>query len=147
MQDSVGAVEVMPFSDRPAAKVNSFSEKWFGADSVRVLPHESPAVLIACNIGPAHAEHAGDGEPHQVDGTAWHTDIEYEPDPLHTSIFLVQRVPDVPPPESGRTWVTPDPEWEVNPKPYHPGASPTLQRRRKALPLNAETPFADTVAA
>ena len=143
----MGAVEVMPFEDRPAAKVDAFSRAWFGPHGVRCLPHESPAVLVACNIGPAHAEHAGDGTPHQVDGTAWHTDIEYEEEPLHTSMFLVQRVPEVPPPDSGQTWVVPDPRWEVTAAPYHPGASPTLQRRRKVLPLNAETPFADTVAA
>eukprot|EP00035_Acanthoeca_spectabilis_P004941 m.108372 g.108372 ORF g.108372 m.108372 type:complete len:115 (-) comp12802_c0_seq1:42-386(-) len=83
---------------------------------------------------------------HYVDGTAWHTDIEYERDPMHTSMFLVQCEPTARKPDA-ETWVTRDPAWDVNPPSYAPGASPELTKARLNLPLNGETPFADTVAA
>lgn len=133
---------MLPYAERPAAKVDA----WFGEDRFRCLEHTSPAVLTVSNIGPAHAEHTGDGTMHMIDGTTWHTDIEYEPEPLHTSMFLVQRVPLARQPHGG-TWVTRDPAWDDNPWLYEPGAAPELTQARLNLPLNGETPFADTVAA
>eukprot|EP00037_Helgoeca_nana_P037259 m.15277 g.15277 ORF g.15277 m.15277 type:complete len:420 (+) comp8614_c0_seq2:79-1338(+) len=140
--DSKGPITVLPYAERPAAKVDA----WFGEDRFRCLEHTSPAVLTVSNIGPAHAEHTGDGTMHMIDGTTWHTDIEYEPEPLHTSMFLVQRVPLARQPHGG-TWVTRDPAWDDNPWLYEPGAAPELTQARLNLPLNGETPFADTVAA
>jgi alpha-ketoglutarate-dependent taurine dioxygenase len=77
----------MPYSQRPAAGVDA----WFGRDKFHCLDHDSPAVLTVGNIGNAHAEHAGTSRI--IIGGSWHTDIEYEPVPMHVSMFLVQKVP------------------------------------------------------
>ena len=76
-------------------------------------------------------------------GQHWHTDIEFEPVPLSTSMFYVHRVPttrDAP----GGTWVTNPPR---EPGFYHPDSPADLAERREALPLNGETAYADTAAA
>ena len=99
----------------------------------------SPAVYIVTNL-PGSGEHC---EEQLVGGLHWHTDIEFEPIPLSTSMFYVQSAPKT---RSGplKTWV-PNIKREVGF--YHPDSSPELMQRREKLPLNGETAFADTAAA
>ncbi len=69
--------------------------------------------------------------------------IEFEPIPLSTSLFYVQRAPTTRD-SAGGTWVAdipPDTGF------YHPDSPQELTRRRLALPLNGETAYADTAAA
>ena len=77
-----------------------------------------------------------------VDGLHWHTDIEFEPIPLSTSMF-VQSVPSTRNGADG-TWVNDQPREEGF---YHPESSAELMARRNKLPLNGETAYADTAAA
>lgn len=100
---------------------------------------DSAAVYVVTNlVGSGH-----DKEPEIVGGQHWHTDIEFEPIPLSTSMFLVDRAPTKR--ESGNgTWVTNPPR---EPGFYFPGAPPQLAEAREALPLNGETAYADTAAA
>ena len=140
---SDGAVEVMPFRQRPASAVNAAFP-----GRLRCLPHESPAVLVVANFrgnGAADAARAA-GQPTTSMGGSWHTDIEYEPLPIYVSMFLAHHLPvrrDAP----GGTWVA-HPDLAAAPaSPYFEGSSADLMRLRKTLPLNGETAFADTAAA
>ena len=99
----------------------------------------SPAVYIVTNL-PGSGEHC---EEQFVGGLHWHTDIEFEPIPLSTSMFYVQAAP--------KTRNGPLDTWVPNIKRktgfYHPDSSPELMKRREKLPLNGETAYADTAAA
>lgn len=100
---------------------------------------DSPAVYIVTNlvgIGPTV-------EPEARGGQHWQTDIEFEPVPLSTSLFYVQRTPTTRNSSRG-TWVDNPPR---EPGFYNPNSSATLSELREALPLNAETAYADTAAA
>ncbi len=100
---------------------------------------ESAAVYVITNL----VDSGPDAEVNLAGGQHWHTDIEFEPAPLNTSLFFVDRVPT--PRERGNgTWVTNPPreEWF-----YHPDSAPELARLREALPLNGETAYTDTAAA
>ena len=137
---SDGAIEVMPFAQRPAAKVNAMFP-----GRLQCLPHESPAVLVVANFRANRA--AREGGVTIGMGGSWHTDIEYEPLPIYVSMFLAHHMPvrrDAP----GGTWVErPDLSGDPDPSPYFNGSDPELIRLRKTLPLNGETAFADTAAA
>ncbi len=100
---------------------------------------DSPAVYIVTNLdgsGP-------DVEPVLRGGQHWHTDIEFQPIPLSTSMFYVQQVPTNRSRGEG-TWVTNPPR---EPGFYHPDSAPELAERRETLPLNGETAYTDTAAA
>jgi len=100
---------------------------------------DSPAVYIVTNLvgsGP-------DKQEEVVGGLHWHTDIEFEPIPLSTSMFYVQAVP--------TTRNSPEGNW-VSDLPreagfYHPASPAELARRREGLPLNGETAYTNTAAA
>lgn len=100
---------------------------------------DSPAVYVVTNLpgsGP-------DQEEQLASGLHWHTDIEFEPTPLSTSMFYVQNVPTNRSADGG-TWVP-----DIPPEPgfYHPESGEGLTRLRLSLPLNGETAYADTAAA
>ena len=100
---------------------------------------DSPAVYIVSNVPGGGT----DAVPVIAGGQHWHTDIEFEPIPLSTSLFYVHHAPttrDAP----GGTWVT-NPTREVGF--YHPDSPADLAERREMLPLNGETAYADTAAA
>ena len=100
---------------------------------------ESPAMYIVTNL-PGSGR---DQSEQLASGLHWHTDIEFEPIPLSTSLFYVQHAPTTREAE-GATWVPnvlPDEGF------YHPESPAELTRRRLALPLNGETAYADTAAA
>ncbi len=109
-------------------------------DAIRCVDDaDSPAVYIVTNLpgsGP-------DQQEELASGLHWHTDIEFEPTPLSTSMFYVQNVPTTRNADGG-TWV-PDilPEAGF----YHPDSADELTRRRLTLPLNGETAYTDTAAA
>jgi taurine dioxygenase len=87
---------------------------------------------------------SGPDQTEQVtSGLHWHTDIEFEPVPLSTSMFYVQRAPTSRKAKQG-TWVDDEPPVEGF---YHPDSDATLNERRLLLPLNGETAYADTVRA
>ena len=157
-----GAVEWVPFADRRAAGVDAAFP-----GQLQCLTHQSPAVLIASNL--ATGETRGDGaaavtalRPHhprrsvKSGGGNWHTDIEYDPLPLSTSMFYCHRAPTSRESSIG-TWVEPDgeegermdaPMVESTVEDVHGIASdPELVQLRRALPLNGETAFADTATA
>lgn len=99
---------------------------------------ESPAVYNVTNLigsGPT-------ATPVVSGGQHWHTDIEFEPVPLSTSMFLVDHVPLTR--DDGVSWVTNPPR---EPGFYHPDSPALLAERREALPLNGETAYTDTAAA
>ena len=99
----------------------------------------SPAVYIVTNLvnsGPDKVEQ-------MVGGLHWHTDIEFEPIPLSTSMFYVQAAPTTRNSPEGN-WVSHilnDAEF------YHPESPEELTQRRNVLPLNGETAYTDTAAA
>ena len=99
----------------------------------------SPAVYIVTNL----VGSGRDKEEEVIGGLHWHTDIEFEPIPLSTSMFYVQAAPTTRNSAEGK-WVT-DPPRE--PGFYHPDSSPELAKRREGLPLNGETAYTDTAAA
>lgn len=109
-------------------------------DAIRCIDDaDSPAVYIVTNLpgsGP-------DQQEQLASGLHWHTDIEFEPIPLSTSLFYVQRAPTTRD-SAGGTWV---PDIQPDAGFYHPDSSQELTRRRLALPLNGETAYADTAAA
>lgn len=120
--------------DRPSTQVNAaFPEV------VTCLPGgDSAAVYLVTNLigsGP-------DATPVVTGGQHWHTDIEFEPVPLSTSMFLVHEVPTAR--NEDGMWVTNPPR---EPGFYHPDSPELLAERREALPLNGETAYADTAAA
>ncbi|MBV7336147.1 TauD/TfdA family dioxygenase [Chloroflexi bacterium TSY] len=132
---SDGPIEMLPYRKRRVAAADQTFP-----DQLQCLPHESPAVLLTSNF----AGEAGVGEPRIGSGGSWHTDIEYEPLPIYVSMFLAHKMP-VARDALGGTWIqAPD---NNDPKPYYEGSSAELMRRRKQLPLNGETAFADTAAA
>lgn len=99
----------------------------------------SPAVYIVTNLvgsGP-------DAKEETIGGLHWHTDIEFEPTPLSTSMFYVQAVPTTRESTEG-TWVA---QQTRETGFYHPESAPMLMERRNVLPLNGETAYADTAAA
>lgn len=119
---------------RPSTQVNAAFP-----GQVSCLPGgDSAAVYLVTNLigsGP-------DATPVISGGQHWHTDIEFEPVPLSTSMFLVHHVPTAR--NEHGTWVT-NPSRE--PGFYHPESPALLAERREALPLNGETAYADTAAA
>lgn len=144
-------VELQPLSMRIITKVGrAFPGKLEG------LRHETPIVNVVNNI-------VGGGEGKEptaggFDGF-WHSDIEYEPVPLNASLILVQTMPTRRDPGS-QTWVppkqTPPTKFDLNRPwdrsssyiaPAFDGSDPELYALRANLPLNGETPFADTAAA
>ena len=138
-----GAIEVMPFAQRPAAAVNAAFP-----GRLRCLPHESPAVLVVANFrgNGASPDATRESSATTSMGGSWHTDIEYEPLPIYVSMFLAHHVPvrrDAP----GGTWVARPDLAGAPASPYYEGSAPELIRLRKTLPLNGETAFADTAAA
>ncbi len=100
---------------------------------------DSPAVYIVTNLVGSGPE----AEPLHVGGQHWHTDIEFQPVPLSTSMFYVQRAPANRNSDEG-TWVTNPPREEGF---YHPDSPEGLAELRERLPLNGETAYADTAAA
>ncbi len=128
-------LEVHAPEHRVSAKVNAaFPAAIECADGA-----DSPAVYIVTNLvgsGP-------DAEPEHVGGQHWHTDIEFQPIPLSTSMFFVQSAP-TKRTEGDGTWVTNPPREEGF---YHPESASELARRREVLPLNGETAYTDTAAA
>ncbi|MGB1342017.1 MAG: TauD/TfdA dioxygenase family protein [Pseudomonadales bacterium] len=99
----------------------------------------SPAVYIVTNL-------VGSGPDKQeavVGGLHWHTDIEFEPTPLSTSMFYVQAAPSTRN-SAGGQWVDHVPREAGF---YHPDSPADLTERRNALPLNGETAYADTASA
>ena len=117
-------------------------------DQLQCLPHESPTVLVVSNIrGNVETQTRGSAAPVKVTaGGTWHTDIEYEPLPIYVSMFLVHKSPvsrDAP----GGSWVENPSVADAQAHPYLEDSDDDLMRRRKCLPLNGETAFADTAAA
>lgn len=99
---------------------------------------DSPAVYVVNNL-----TQSGAGKEEQIaSGLHWHTDIEFEPCPLSTSMFYVHKVPS--PREHNGHWV---PNKLPNSGFYHPESDSVLTERRLELPLNGETAYADTAAA
>ncbi|MEK9748908.1 MAG: TauD/TfdA family dioxygenase [Pseudomonadales bacterium] len=100
---------------------------------------DSPAVYVVTNL-PGSGR---DKTEMLASGLHWHTDIEFEPEPLSTSMFYVQGVPTTRDAENG-SWVP-----DVHPPEgfYHPESGDELTQRRLKLPLNGETAYADTAAA
>lgn len=99
---------------------------------------DSPAVYIVNNL----VNSGRDKQEQIASGLHWHTDIEFEPIPLSTSMFYVHLVPNRR--EHNGNWVPnklPDAGF------YHPDSDDELTERRLALPLNGETAYADTAAA
>ena len=129
------ALELLPVERRASTLNNAALPGVF-----ECLPGaDSPAVYIVSNVPGGGL----DADPVIVGGQHWHTDIEFEPVPLSTSMFYVHRVPttrDAP----GGTWVTNPPR---EPGFYHPDSPADLAERRELLPLNGETAYADTAAA
>ncbi|MEM7250723.1 MAG: TauD/TfdA family dioxygenase [Pseudomonadota bacterium] len=130
-----GAIEFIPYEKRRVAAADRTLP-----GEVMCLEHESPAVLVATNL-------LGGIENKRVNlirGGTWHTDVEYEAVPIYVSMFLAHHVP-VARNASGGTWV--EEPVDDSPAPYLEGSDEALIRRRKQLPLNGETAYADTAAA
>lgn len=132
---SDGVITYRPYAERKVAAADSTLP-----GQVACLPHESPAVLVATNLLGANDRDS----TRLKDGGSWHTDIEYEPLPLHVSMFLVHHVPVARDAPNGH-WVAPPAP--SGPEPYFPGSDDELMTLRKSLPLDGETAFADTAAA
>lgn len=100
---------------------------------------DSPAVLVVGNLPGS----GSDKDEQYSCSLHWHTDIEFEPVPLSTSMFYVQCAPSSRKPDTGK-WID-----DVPPPAgfYHPESDATLNERRLAMPLNGETAYADTVRA
>ena len=109
-------------------------------DELRCRPDaDSPAVYTVTNL-----VNSGPDKQEEVVGSLhWHTDIEFEPVPLSTSMFYVQAVPTTRQSPTG-TWVSPTPREAGF---YHPDSPAELAARRNVLPLNGETAYTDTLAA
>lgn len=127
--------DLKPIADRTTTKADAAFP-----DFISCAPGaDSAAVYLVSNLvgsGP-------DAVPVFGGGQHWHTDIEFEPVPLSTSMFYVQSVPSTRA-EGDGTWVTNPPR---EPGFYHPESSDRLAELREALPLNGETAYADTAAA
>ncbi|MGH1488314.1 MAG: TauD/TfdA dioxygenase family protein [Acidimicrobiales bacterium] len=134
-----GAVDEPLRLKEPADRAHSLTNLAFPEDITCTEGADSAAVLVVTNlIGSGRAE-----EPQIQGGLHWHTDIEFEPEPLSTSMFYVQRTPIVAG-DGTATWVTNPPR---EPGYYHPDSSQRLSELREVLPLNGETAYADTAAA
>ena len=131
---SDGIFELIPFEQRKVAAVNATFP-----DQLQCLPHESPTVLLVTNFQGEIVEKRGESQVSQ--GGSWHTDIEYEVLPIYVSMFFVHKSPVARQAPNGY-WVE-----DLDKDPYLEGSSEELMRLRKQLPLNGETPFADTAAA
>lgn len=130
-----GQLRARPASEQAVARINAA----FPGDITCVPGADTLATYPVNNL----AGSGPDVEPVVSGGQHWHTDIEFEPIPLSTSMFYVQCAPttrDAP----GGTWVT-NPGHESGF--YHPDSPPALDKVRTALPLNGETAYADTAAA
>ena len=136
---SDGAFELIPFENRTAAAVNAVFP-----DQLQCLPHESPTVLVVANFR-GDSKEAEQTEVQVKGAGSWHTDIEYEPLPIYVSMFLAHKSP-ISRDAQGGYWID-DPDTDGRAHPYFEGSDRELIRLRKQLPLNGETPFADTVAA
>ena len=109
-------------------------------DDIRCVEDaESPAVYLVTNLPGSGA----DQQEKLASGLHWHTDIEFEPIPLSTSMFFVQCAPTSRDAKNG-TWVDNMPPVDGF---YHPDSDAILNQRRLALPLNGETAYADTIRA
>ena len=124
-----------PVSEQTHTKCNQA----FPNDFQCIEDANSPAVYIVTNLlgsGP-------DAQEQSMGSLHWHTDIEFEPVPLSTSMFYVQAAPTTRNSLEG-TWVSPQPRASGY---YHLDSSPELMQRRNVLPLNGETAYTDTAAA
>ena len=120
-------------------QTRSLCDKAFPGNIKCIDGAESPAVYVVTNL-----PGSGKNEEEQLaSGLHWHTDIEFEPVPLSTSMFYVQCVPISREHQNG-TWVP-----DVRPADgfYHPDSNKDLNSRRFDLPLNGETAYADTASA
>lgn len=136
-----GAIEYMPMSARVAANVNKrFPEQ------ISCLIHESPAVLVVTNFGGEPPPPHKPSTPTIRPGGSWHTDIEYETEPIYVSMFLIHHVPTQRDSDTN-TWLTPGAASTAMAKVRLNGSGEALVARRQELPLNGETAYADTTAA
>lgn len=129
------ALELQPVEKRTSTRV----EEAFPGEILCAVGADSPAVYIVTNL----VGSGRDVEPEFVGGQHWHTDIEFEPVPLSTSMFYVQCAPTSRGSDLG-TWVTNPPRERGF---YHPESPTLLAERREMLPLNGETAYTDTAAA
>ncbi len=128
-------LRLLPEAERAATRSNAAFP-----DEIRCLDGaDRPSIYVVTNLvggGPGVT-------PESAGGQHWHTDIEFEPIPLSTSLFYSQRAPTR---RDGRGAF-----WTHNPprQPgfYHPDSDPVLAERREAMPLNGETAYTDTAAA
>jgi alpha-ketoglutarate-dependent taurine dioxygenase len=96
-----GEIEWIPFEQRTVSRAN----QTFPGE-LQCLPHESPAVLVTSNFsGPRNGVAADKVTSRVGSGGSWHTDIEYEVEPIYVSMFLVHKAP-VSRRAKGGTWVT-----------------------------------------
>lgn len=128
-------LKLLPENEQARSRCNAA----FPGSITCVEDANSPAVYIVTNL-PGSGPHC---EERQVGGLHWHTDIEFEPIPLSTSMFYVQAAPKTRN-SSGGTWVS---NIKREPGFYHPDSTAELMERRERLPLNGETAYADTAAA
>jgi alpha-ketoglutarate-dependent taurine dioxygenase len=128
-------LELLPVDRQTATRCNQA----FPGEITCIDDADSPAVYIVTNL-PGSGR---DQRERLASGLHWHTDIEFEPIPLSTSMFYVQSVPTTRDAEGG-TWVPDVPPEEGF---YHPESSAELMARRLSLPLDGGTAYADTVAA
>ena len=137
---SVGPIAMRPVEDRFSTRVSA------AFDNLDCLPHESPAILVVANFrgDPSKPGEFPTAPTTTALGGSWHTDIEYEPLPIYVSMFLVHQTP-VPRDVAGH-WVAEPTRDGGGTKPYFEGSSDELMDRRKRLPLDGETAFADTAA-
>ena len=128
-------LQLLPEERQTATKCNNA----FPGQVTCIENADSPAVYIVTNL----PESGADKTEELASGLHWHTDIEFEPIPLSTSLFYVQNVPQTRHAEGG-TWVP-----DIHPEDgfYHPDSADELTQRRLTLPLNGETAYADTAAA
>lgn len=131
----VDELKARPAEEQAVARINAAFPGEItcvkGADTLATYPVNNLA-----GSGP-------DQQPVISGGQHWHTDIEFEPVPLSTSMFYVQRAP-LTRDAAGGTWVN-NPGHESGF--YHPESPPALDELRMTLPLNGETAYTDTAAA
>ena len=94
-----GEIEWIPFEQRTVSRANCTFP-----GELQCLPHESPAVLVTSNFGGPRDVAAEEGAQKVGSGGSWHTDIEYEIEPIYVSMFLVHKAP-VSRSADGGTWV------------------------------------------
>jgi hypothetical protein len=83
--DAEGRTELLPVAERRAARIGATFEP---------LPHDSPAVLCVSTFGgspwsDSNGVAAQPSPPAPGDGAGFHTDVEYEREPISVSMFLV----------------------------------------------------------